>query len=133
MNLTADFARSVNSQNRRSESEKENDILSFHEQKNLHELLMQTKTATDPDFAQICVGFSKNPELIYTNEIEEQSDESLGQGRFDFPDDFEDFQLADIMKEVKNRNSMLLNHSSGNFFTDAVQTIRSAYEEEADI
>jgi hypothetical protein len=28
---------------------------------------------------------------------------------------------------------MLLNHSSGNFFTDAVQTIRSAYEEEAEI
>lgn len=27
---------------------------------------------------------------------------------------------------------MLLNHSSGNFFTDAVQTIRSAYEEEAE-
>ena len=28
---------------------------------------------------------------------------------------------------------MLLNHSPGNFFTDAVQTIRSAYEEEAEI
>ncbi len=37
------------------------------------------------------------------------------------------------MKEVKNRNSMLLNHSPGNFFTDAVQTIRIAYEEEAEI
>ncbi len=71
MNLTADFARSVNSENRRSESERENDILSFQEQKNLHELLMQTKTAADPDFAQLRVSFNRNPKLVYTNDIEE--------------------------------------------------------------
>ena len=71
MNLTADFARSVNSENRRSESEIEIEILSFHEQKNLHELLMQTKSAADPDFAQLRVSFNRNPELVYTNDIEE--------------------------------------------------------------
>ena len=71
MNLTADFARSVNSENRRSESERENDILSFHEQKNLYELLMQTKSAADPDFAQICVGLNRNPKLVCTNDVEE--------------------------------------------------------------
>ena len=71
MNLTADFARSVNSENRRSKSERENDILSFNEQKNLHELLMQTKSVADPHFAQICVGFNRNPESVYTNDIEE--------------------------------------------------------------
>jgi len=30
MNLTADFARSVNSENKKSESERENEILSFN-------------------------------------------------------------------------------------------------------
>jgi hypothetical protein len=71
MNLTADFARSVNSENRRSESDIENDIISFREQKNLHELLMQTKTAADPDFAKLRINFNRNPELVYTNDIEE--------------------------------------------------------------
>ena len=71
MNLTADFARSVNSENRKSESDRENEILSFHEQKNLHELLMQTKTAADPDFTQLRVGFNINPDLVCTDDFEE--------------------------------------------------------------
>ena len=71
MNLTANFARSVNSEYRKSDSERENEILSFHEKKNLHELLMQTKTAADPDFAQICVGLNRNPKLVCTHDVEE--------------------------------------------------------------
>jgi hypothetical protein len=44
----------------------------------------------------------------------------------------DDSQFAGIMEEVKHRNLMLRNHNSGNFFSDAIQTIRTACEEEVD-
>ena len=48
-----------------------------------------------------------------------------------FEDLDDDLQIAGIVEEFKNRHLLLRNHNSGNFFSDAVHTIKSCYEEES--